>query len=94
MACSPNFLIQEFNTNALHSQILREPFVLENGFLTPPIWTRPWASSWIRTSCSGIGHERLNWKNLSGLSNCKRVEQKLTTEYTEETQRTPSRAIE
>ncbi|MYD10037.1 MAG: mandelate racemase/muconate lactonizing enzyme family protein [Chloroflexi bacterium] len=35
-ACTPNFLIQEFNTNALHSQILREPIVLENGFLTPP----------------------------------------------------------
>lgn len=35
-ACSPNFLIQEFNTNALHSQILREPIVLERGFLTPP----------------------------------------------------------
>ncbi len=34
--CSPNFLIQEFNTNELHSQILREPIQLENGALRPP----------------------------------------------------------
>ena len=34
--CSPNFLIQEFNTNALHSEIFKEPIRSENGFITPP----------------------------------------------------------
>lgn len=34
--CSPNFLIQEFNTNDLHSEIFVEPIKLENGFITPP----------------------------------------------------------
>ena len=34
--CSPNFLIQEFNTNDLHSEIFVEPISLENGFITPP----------------------------------------------------------
>ena len=34
--CSPNFLVQEFNTNDLHSEIFVEPIVIENGFITPP----------------------------------------------------------
>jgi 2-dehydro-3-deoxyphosphogalactonate aldolase len=34
--CSPNFLIQEFNANALHSEILREPIRFENGTIIPP----------------------------------------------------------
>ena len=34
--CSPNFLIQELNTNPLHSEILREPIRHENGFIIPP----------------------------------------------------------
>ncbi|MEM7133241.1 MAG: mandelate racemase/muconate lactonizing enzyme family protein [Chloroflexota bacterium] len=34
--CSPNFLIQEFNTNDLHSEIFAEPIRLENGYITPP----------------------------------------------------------
>ena len=34
--CSPNFLIQEFNTNALHSDIFVEPIKFENGFIEPP----------------------------------------------------------
>lgn len=35
-ACSPNFLIQEFNANALHSEILKEPLRFEDGYVTPP----------------------------------------------------------
>ncbi len=35
-ACSPNFLIQEFNANRLHSDILKEPIRFENGTITPP----------------------------------------------------------
>ena len=34
--CSPNFLIQEFNANALHSEILKEPIRFENGTIVPP----------------------------------------------------------
>jgi len=34
--CSPNFLIQEFNANALHGEILKEPLRFENGYITPP----------------------------------------------------------
>jgi 2-dehydro-3-deoxyphosphogalactonate aldolase len=34
--CSPNFLIQEWNVNSLHSEIFAEPIVFENGFITPP----------------------------------------------------------
>ena len=34
--CSPNFLIQEFNTNDLHSEIFVDPIKFENGFITPP----------------------------------------------------------
>ena len=34
--CSPNFLVQEFNTNDLHSEIFVEPITIENGFITPP----------------------------------------------------------
>lgn len=34
--CSPNFLIQEFNTNDLHSDIFVEPIKFENGFIEPP----------------------------------------------------------
>lgn len=34
--CSSNFLIQEFNVNDLHSEILIEPIKFENGFITPP----------------------------------------------------------
>jgi 2-dehydro-3-deoxyphosphogalactonate aldolase len=34
--CSPNFLIQEFNANSLHSDILKEPIRFENGTIIPP----------------------------------------------------------
>ena len=34
--CSPSFLIQEFNSNSLHSEIFVEPIKFENGFITPP----------------------------------------------------------
>lgn len=34
--CSPNFLIQEFNVNDLHSEIFVEPLRLEDGYITPP----------------------------------------------------------
>ncbi|MEM7538095.1 MAG: mandelate racemase/muconate lactonizing enzyme family protein [Chloroflexota bacterium] len=34
--CSPNFLIQEFNVNDLHSQMFVEPLHFENGYITPP----------------------------------------------------------
>ncbi|MEZ4869702.1 MAG: mandelate racemase/muconate lactonizing enzyme family protein [Caldilineaceae bacterium] len=34
--CSPNFLIQEFNVNALHREIFVEPLRFENGYITPP----------------------------------------------------------
>ena len=35
-ACSPNFLIQEFNANALHSEILKEPIRFERGSIILP----------------------------------------------------------
>ena len=34
--CSPNFLIQEYNVNDLHSEIFVEPIKFENGHITPP----------------------------------------------------------
>jgi len=34
--CSPNFLIQEWNVNSLHSEIFVEPIRFEGGFITPP----------------------------------------------------------
>ncbi|MCY4537364.1 MAG: mandelate racemase/muconate lactonizing enzyme family protein [Chloroflexi bacterium] len=34
--CSPNFLIQEYNGDSLHSEIFKEPIRFENGFITPP----------------------------------------------------------
>jgi 2-dehydro-3-deoxyphosphogalactonate aldolase len=34
--CCPNFLIQEFNANSLHSEILQEPIRFENGIIIPP----------------------------------------------------------
>ncbi len=34
--CSPNFLVQEFNTNDLHRDIFVEPITIENGFIAPP----------------------------------------------------------
>jgi len=34
--CSPNFLIQEYNVNALHSEIFTEPICFENGYIIPP----------------------------------------------------------
>jgi 2-dehydro-3-deoxyphosphogalactonate aldolase len=34
--CSPNFLIQEWNVNDLHSEIFVDPIRFENGFITPP----------------------------------------------------------
>jgi len=33
---SPNFLVQEYNTNDLHSEILVNPITIVNGFITPP----------------------------------------------------------
>jgi galactonate dehydratase len=35
-ACSPNFLIQEYNVNALHSDIFVEPIRFERGYIIPP----------------------------------------------------------
>lgn len=34
--CSPNFMIQEYNVNSLHSEILTEPIRFEQGYITPP----------------------------------------------------------
>jgi 2-dehydro-3-deoxyphosphogalactonate aldolase len=34
--CSPNFLIQEYNVNDLHSEIFTEPIKFENGYIIPP----------------------------------------------------------
>ncbi len=34
--CTPNFLIQEFNTNQLHRDIFVEPIHFSDGFLDPP----------------------------------------------------------
>lgn len=33
---SPNFLVQEYNSTYLHSEILKEPLRFEKGFITPP----------------------------------------------------------
>jgi len=33
---SPNFLVQEYNTNDLHSEIFVNPITIINGFITPP----------------------------------------------------------
>ena len=35
-ACSPNFLIQEYNTTKLHREILKKPIELVNGHIIPP----------------------------------------------------------
>ena len=35
-ACSPNFLIQEYNGGSLHNDIFKEPIRFENGVITPP----------------------------------------------------------
>ena len=34
--CSPNFMIQEWNVNALHSEIFTQPITLEDGYIVPP----------------------------------------------------------
>ncbi len=34
--CSPNFMIQEYNVNDLHSEIFTEPIKFESGYITPP----------------------------------------------------------
>jgi 2-dehydro-3-deoxyphosphogalactonate aldolase len=34
--CSPNFFIQEYNVNDLHSEIFVEPIRFERGFIIPP----------------------------------------------------------
>ena len=34
--CSPNFLIQEYNVNALHAEIFVEPIRFERGYIIPP----------------------------------------------------------
>jgi 2-dehydro-3-deoxyphosphogalactonate aldolase len=34
--CSANFMLQEFNTGPLHSELFEEPIVVENGYITPP----------------------------------------------------------
>ncbi len=34
--CSPNFFIQEYNTNDLHREIFVEPIKFENGYIIPP----------------------------------------------------------
>jgi 2-dehydro-3-deoxyphosphogalactonate aldolase len=34
--CSPNFLIQEFNTSPLQAEILKQPIRFENGYIIPP----------------------------------------------------------
>ena len=35
-ACSPNFLIQEYNTTGLHEEILKKPFRWDKGYIIPP----------------------------------------------------------
>ncbi len=35
-ACSPNFLIQEYNGDSLHNDIFKEPIRFKNGSITPP----------------------------------------------------------
>jgi len=34
--CSPNFMVQEYNANALHAEIFQEPIRFEQGYITPP----------------------------------------------------------
>ncbi len=34
--CSPNFMIQEYNSNDLHREMFTEPIVFENGYIIPP----------------------------------------------------------
>ena len=34
--CSPNFLIQEYNGNDLHSEIFVDPIEFRDGFIVPP----------------------------------------------------------
>jgi 2-dehydro-3-deoxyphosphogalactonate aldolase len=34
--CSPNFMIQEFNTGSLHRDLFVEPIVVVDGYITPP----------------------------------------------------------
>ena len=34
--CSPNFLIQEFNTTDFHAEILKKPIRFDNGYIIPP----------------------------------------------------------
>jgi 2-dehydro-3-deoxyphosphogalactonate aldolase len=34
--CTPNLMLQEFNTTSLHSEILVEPITVERGYITPP----------------------------------------------------------
>lgn len=34
--CSPDFLVQAFNTNDLHLDIFATPTTIEDGFITPP----------------------------------------------------------
>ena len=35
--CSPNFLIQEFNTSSLHADLLKTPILFEDGHIIPSI---------------------------------------------------------
>ena len=35
-ACSPGFLVQEFNATPLHEEILVEPLKIHQGYITPP----------------------------------------------------------
>lgn len=35
-ACSPNFMLQEFNVGPLHSELFVEPITVVNGYITPP----------------------------------------------------------
>jgi galactonate dehydratase len=35
-ACSPNFLIQEYNTTELHAEISKRPLRMEKGYIVPP----------------------------------------------------------
>ena len=34
--CSPNLMLQEWNTGPLHSELFIEPIVVNNGYITPP----------------------------------------------------------
>lgn len=34
--CCPNFMIQEYNTTTLHSEIAKEPLRFEKGYIVPP----------------------------------------------------------